>query len=53
MIRYEDEGRKKATYRDVGHLAERVVLEVSGLLMIALLEVNVDEFIGDVSLFGY
>ena len=42
-----------ATYGDVGHLAERLVLEVSGFLMIALLEVDVDEFIGDVALFGY
>ncbi len=41
------------THSDVGHLAERVMLEVSGLLMVALLEVNGDEFIRYVALFGY
>ena len=41
------------THGDVGHLAERVVLEVSGLLIIALLEVNGDEFIWYVAFLGY
>ena len=40
------------THGDVGHLTERVVREVGGLLVIALLEVDADEFIGDVALFG-
>ena len=41
------------THSDVGHLAERVMLEVSGLLMVTLLEVNGDEFIRYVAFFGY
>jgi hypothetical protein len=45
--------RGEATHRDVRHLAERVVLEVSRLLMVATPEVDVDEFIRDVALFGY
>jgi hypothetical protein len=41
------------THGDVGHLADRVVLEVSGLLMIALPEVDGDEVVRYVALFGY
>jgi hypothetical protein len=44
---------RQATYGYVGHLAERVVLEVSGLLLIAPLEADVDEFVGNVAFFGY
>ena len=41
------------THGDVGHLAERVVLEVSGLLIVALLKVNGNELVRYVALFGY
>jgi hypothetical protein len=46
-------GRGERTHGDVGHLAERVVLEVSGLLIVALLKVNGNEFVRYVALFGY
>ena len=41
------------TYGYVGDLAERLVREVRRLLLFARLEVDRDEFIGDVALFGY
>jgi hypothetical protein len=40
-------------YGYVGDLAERLVLEVRRLLLFARSEVDEDEFIGDVALFGY
>jgi hypothetical protein len=50
---YNDGGRGEVTHGDVGHLAEWVVLEVSGLLIVALLKVNGNEFVRYVALFGY
>ena len=46
-------GRRETTHGDIGHLAERLVLEVCRLLVFARLEADEDEFIGDVALFGY
>ena len=42
-----------ATHCYVGDLAERLVREVSWLLVLGLLEVDGHDFIGDVALFGY
>ena len=44
---------RETTYIDVGYLAERLVREVRGLLVVARREVDGDEFVGDVALFGY
>ena len=44
--------KKKATHSDVGHLAKRVVREMRRLLMLTRLEVEGNDFEGDVALFG-
>jgi len=47
-------GKKRgSTHGDVGHLAERLVRNVRLLLMLSRREVDGDEFIGNVALFGY
>jgi hypothetical protein len=48
-----DHGKgRETTYRDVGYLAERLVREVRGLLVLGRREVDGDDFVGDVALFG-
>jgi len=49
----DTEGGRATTYSYVGYLAERLVNEVRRLLVLGLLEVDGDDFIGDVALFGY
>jgi len=44
---------RETAYRDVGYLAERLVREVRKLLVVGRREVDGDEFVGDVALFGY
>jgi len=44
---------RETTYRDVRYLAERLVREVRGLLVLGRGEVDGDDFVGDVALFGY
>ena len=41
------------THDYIWYLAERMVLEVHRLLLLAALDVDGDEFIRDVALFGY
>ena len=48
-----DRGGGRIAYAYVGDLAERLVLEVRRLFLFARSEVDGDEFIGDVALFGY
>ena len=41
------------THNYVGYLAKRLVLEVPRMFMLSLSEVDEDQFVGDVALFGY
>jgi len=41
------------THSYAGYLAERLVSEVRWLLVLSLLDVDGDDFIGDVALFDY
>ena len=54
---YEEDGgcvtNRGRTHGDVGHLAERLVRNVRLLLVLSGREVDGDEFIGNVALFGY
>jgi len=47
------QGGRVTTHSYVGYLAERLVSEVRWLLVLGLLEVDGDDFVGDVALFGY